>query len=162
MGIVYGCIFALAASGVVVTYQTSGVFNFGHGAIGMIAAWTYWQFVVGWGWPAPIAIAVILLIIAPLFGALIERTLIRPLHGASVDISIVVTLALLLGLIGATQLIWNQAMIRRAPAFFPGLHVNVFGFHMNGNQLTVIGAAVAVAVALRLFFQRTRIGIAMR
>lgn len=162
IGIVYGCIFALAASGVVVTYQTSGVFNFGHGAIGMIAAWTYWQFVIGWGWPAPIAVVVILIVVAPLFGAIIERLLIRPLHGASVDVSIVVTLALLLGLIGATQLTWNQAKIRRAPAFFPSLHFNLFGFHMNGNQVTVIVAAIAVAVALRLFFQRTRIGIAMR
>jgi branched-chain amino acid transport system permease protein len=162
IGIVYGCIFALAASGVVVTYQTSGVFNFGHGAIGMIAAWTYWQFVVGWGWPAPVALVVILIVIAPLFGFVIERVLIRPLHGASVDVSIVVTLALLLGLIGATTLIWDQGKIRRKPDFFPSLHVNVFGFHMNGNQVTVIVAAVAVAVALRLFFQRTRLGIAMR
>src|SRR4051794_24800318 len=128
----------------------------------MIAAWTYWQFAIGWGWPTPLALIIVLLVIAPLFGALIERILIRPLHGASVDISIVVTLGLLLGLIGAAQLIWNQQRIYRAPSFFPSVHVNVFGFRMNGNQITVIVAAIAVAIALRLFFQRTRIGIAMR
>src|SRR3954470_3779467 len=162
IGVVYGCIYALAASGVVVTYQTSGVFNFGHGAIGMIAAWTYWQFAIAWGWPTPLALIVVLLVIAPLFGAIIERVLIRPLHGASVDISIVVTLGLLLGLIGATQLIWDQKRIYTAPSFFPSAHLNVFGFRMNGNQIAVIVAAVSVAVALRLFFQRTRVGIAMR
>src|SRR3954464_2663111 len=162
IGIVYGCIYSLAACGVVVTYQTSGVFNFGHGAIGMIAAWTYWQFATGWGWPTPIAVVVVLFVVAPVFGALVERVLIRPLHGASVDITIVVTLGLLLGLIGAAELLWNQKRIYRAPVFFPNLPFNVFGFRMNGNQVTVIVAAVAVAIALRLFFQRTRIGIAMR
>jgi branched-chain amino acid transport system permease protein len=162
IGIVYGCIYALAASGVVVTYQTSGVFNFAHGAIGMLAAWTYWQFAIGWGWPTPLAVIIVLLVIAPLFGAIVERTLIRPLHGASVDITIVVTLGLLLGLIGAAQLIWNQQRIYRSPSFFPGTSLNVFGFHMNGNQITVIVAAVGVAIGLKLFFSRTRIGIAMR
>lgn len=162
IGVVYGCIFALAASGVVVTYQTSGVFNFGHGAIGMLAAWTYWQLALGWGWPAPLALVAVLLVLAPLFGALIERVLIRPLHGASVDIGIVVTLALLLGLVGAAQLIWNQQRIYRNPSFFPGASLDVFGFRMNGNQILVIIAALAVAVGLRLFFSRTRLGIAMR
>jgi branched-chain amino acid transport system permease protein len=162
IGVVYGCIYALAASGVVVTYQTSGVFNFGHGAIGMLAAWTYWQFALGWGWPAPIALIIVLFVLAPIFGAIIERVLIRPLHGASVDITVVVTLCLLLGLIGTAQLVWNQQRIYRNPSFFPGLSLDVFGFRMNGNQILVIVAAVAVALGLRLFFNRTRIGIAMR
>src|SRR2546423_10886793 len=112
IGVVYGCIYALAASGLVVTYQTSGIFNFAHGAIGMFAAWTYWQLAIGWGWPTPLAVIVVLLVLAPLFGALIERVLIRPLHGASVDITIVVTLGLLLFLIGVTYLIWDQQEIR--------------------------------------------------
>jgi len=41
-GISIGAIYAIAASGLVVTYTTSGVFNFAHGAVGMIAALTYW------------------------------------------------------------------------------------------------------------------------
>jgi len=36
-------IYAVAASGLVVTYATSGVFNFAHGAIGMFCAFTYWE-----------------------------------------------------------------------------------------------------------------------
>ena len=51
IGIVTGCIYGLTATGLVVTYTTSGIFNFAHGAIGMAAAYTYWQFHVGWGWP---------------------------------------------------------------------------------------------------------------
>ena len=46
----------IAAAGLVVTYTTSGIFNFAHGAIGMMGAFAYWQLAVKWGWPLPIAI----------------------------------------------------------------------------------------------------------
>ena len=36
-------IYAIAASGLVLTYTTTGVFNFAHGAIGMLGAFVYWQ-----------------------------------------------------------------------------------------------------------------------
>src|SRR5437867_1312603 len=62
-------IYAIAASGLVLTYTTTGVFNFAHGAIGMLGAFTYWQLKVDWGLPTPLAVAIVLLVIAPLFGA---------------------------------------------------------------------------------------------
>ena len=49
-------IFALAASGLVLTYTTTGIFNFAHGAIGMLGAFAYWQLHVDWGWPTPLAL----------------------------------------------------------------------------------------------------------
>src|SRR5881275_3318944 len=48
VGLVTGCVYALIATGLVVTYTTTGIFNFAHGAIGMIAAFTFWQFWQGW------------------------------------------------------------------------------------------------------------------
>ena len=42
-------IFAIAASGLVLTYTTTGIFNFAHGAIGMLGAFTYWQLHVALG-----------------------------------------------------------------------------------------------------------------
>ena len=41
-----GALYAVAASGLVLTYTTSGIFNFAHGAFGMFAAFLYWQFAV--------------------------------------------------------------------------------------------------------------------
>src|SRR3954466_3683615 len=96
VGIVTGAIYAVSASGLVVTYTTSGIFNFAHGAIGMFMAFTYWELRVHQHWPAPLALLVVLLVLSPLMGALIERLLMRRLYGAPMAVTIVVTLALLL------------------------------------------------------------------
>ena len=76
VGIVTGAIYAVAASGLVVTYTTSGIFNFAQGAIGMFMAFVYWELRVNRGVPAPIALILSIFVIAPLLGALIERVLI--------------------------------------------------------------------------------------
>ena len=43
LGIVAGATFAISASGLVVTYATTGVFNFAHGAVGMVCCFTFWE-----------------------------------------------------------------------------------------------------------------------
>ena len=57
LGLVSASIYAVAASGLVVTYTTSGIFNFAHGAIAMFSAFMYWQLRSpdAWGLPAPLA-----------------------------------------------------------------------------------------------------------
>ena len=112
VGLVTGCIYALTATGLVVTYTTSGIFNFAHGAIGMMAAFSYWQLTVAWGWPVWLALPAVLLVGAPLFGALVERVLIRPLRGAAADLSIVITLGLLLFLLGVANVAWKPTEAR--------------------------------------------------
>ena len=68
LGLSTAAIFALAASGLVLTYTTTGIFNFAHGAIAMLGAFTYWQLHVDWGWPIPLALATVVLVIAPGLG----------------------------------------------------------------------------------------------
>ncbi|MCW2670930.1 MAG: amino acid/amide transporter rane protein 2, family / amino acid/amide transporter [Frankiales bacterium] len=162
VGLVTGCVYALSATGLVVTYTTSGIFNFAHGAIGMLGAFTYWQLTVGWGWPAALALPAVLLVLAPLFGAGVERVLIRPLHGASVDVTLVITLGLLLFLLGAANYIWDPATSRVLPELFTSGGTSIAGVNLSSQQILIVVVAVAVALALRTLFSRTRIGIAMR
>jgi len=96
VGLVTGCVYALIATGLVVTYTTTGIFNFAHGAIGMIAAFTFWQLWQAWHINAVVSLVLVLFVIAPLFGLIVEALLMRPLYGASVDMTVVVTLGLLL------------------------------------------------------------------
>jgi len=44
-----GSMFAVSASGLVVTFNTTGIFNFAHGAMGMFMAYLLWQLWQGWG-----------------------------------------------------------------------------------------------------------------
>ena len=64
-GIMLGAGYAIAATGLVVTYTTSGVFNFAQGAVGMIAAFCYWELVAAHHVPVLLALAVILVVGAP-------------------------------------------------------------------------------------------------
>src|SRR3546814_12652010 len=79
LGLSTAAIFALAASGLVLTYPTTGVFNFAHGAIGMLGAFTYWQLHVGWGWPIPLALAGGLFVSPPALWLLLQPSAIRGL-----------------------------------------------------------------------------------
>lgn len=162
VGLVTGCLYALTASGLVVTYTTSGVFNFAHGAIGMVMAFTYWQLAEGWGWPVPLALLTVLLVLAPLTGALIEVAVIRPLYGASLSVSLVVTLGLLLGLLGVADAVWNPGVTRNLPAIFGTRSVHLFGVAVTYYEVMVLAVSVLVAVGLRVLFTRTRIGLTMR
>src|SRR5436305_1407427 len=109
--LVTGCIYALISTGLVVTYTTTGIFNFAHGAIGMIAAFTFWQLWQGWHINAVVSLLLVLVVIAPLFGVVIERVLMRPLSGASVDMTVVVPLGLLLAIAGAVAIGLGQNYI---------------------------------------------------
>jgi len=163
VGLVTGCIYALTATGLVVTYTTSGIFNFAHGAIGMMAAFSYWQLTVAWGWPAWLALPAVLLVGAPLFGGLVERVLIRPLRGAAADLSIVITLGLLLFLLGVANIVWKPTEARVLPPFLKDVSPITIGtLTVTMNQVLIVVVAIAVALALRVLFSRTRLGIAMR
>jgi branched-chain amino acid transport system permease protein len=161
IGIVYGCLYALTATGLVVTYNTSGIFNFAHGAMGMFMAFTYWQLAVGWGLPWPLAMALVLLVAAPIMGLVIERAFIRTLYKAPLGVALVVTLGLLLVLLYGADGIWKPTITRQQPNIVPG-QFHLFGVVVTWYEVLVLAVSVAVAVLLRLFFTRTRAGITMR
>ena len=161
LGIILGCLYALTATGLVVTYTTSGIFNFGHGAIGMFMAFVYWQLAVGWHVPWPIALALVLLVLAPLMGAALERAFVRRLVGASLGVVLVVTLGMLLFFLGVADYFWSGSVTRQLPTIFPG-QVHLFGVAVTYYQFMVLGVSVAIAVGLRVLFTRTRAGITMR
>lgn len=162
IGVSISAVYAISATGLVVTYITSGVFNFAHGAIGMFLAFVYWGLRVDQGWPAPIALAVTLLIIAPALGVLLDVVVMRPLlKGASVATKLVVTLALLLAFQGAALAIWGIEL-RSLPSLWGNRDFSVLGLNVTWDQATMILMALAVAFGFRALFRFTRLGVAMR
>src|SRR5947209_10228662 len=161
-GVITGCLYALTASGLVVTYTTSGIFNFAHGAIGMFMAFVYWELRVNRHWPAPIALFVVLFVLSPLLGAVIERVMMRRLYNAPMRVAIVTTLALFSILVGLAQSIWSPQKGRRLPEFFAGSDIKLFGVRVTYHQIIVLVIAGVIAGALRLLLFHTRTGVTMR
>ncbi|MGB8651158.1 MAG: ABC transporter permease [Mycobacteriales bacterium] len=162
VGLVTGCIYALTATGLVVTYTTAGVFNFAQGAMGMVAAFSFWQLWQGWGVPLWLALVLVLGVLAPGFGIVVERVLFRRAAGAPADQTLAITLALLLVLLGVANAVWPPSEPRILPRFAGDGSITLGILKVSASQLVIIATAVAIAVALRLLFSRTRIGLAMR
>lgn len=163
VGLTTAAIYAVIGSGLVLTYTTTGVFNFAHGAAGMLAAFTYWQLTVGWGWPVPVALAVVLLVAAPAFGLGVERVLMRPIQGLGEAQRLVVTVAMLSGLIALARWIWNPNVVRSIPAFFADAAPLRLGLAtVTWHQAITMIVAVVIAVSLWALLHRTRTGAEMR
>src|ERR1700704_2261695 len=93
-------ILAIAASGLVLTYTTTGIFNFAHGAIGMLGAFTYWQLHVHWGLPTWLSLLLVLVVFAPVLGVALEVGIMRRLQGTSEATQLVVSVSLLSAALG--------------------------------------------------------------
>lgn len=160
-GLATAAIYAISASGLVVTYTTSGIFNFAHGAFSMMAAFMYWQVHVDWGVPALPAVLIVVFGFGPLFGAFIERVIMRGIEGTSDVVKIVVTISLMIALIGLANVIWDPNVGRPVQPFFNGT-MEVLGVTVSHHRILIMGVAIAVAAALGFMFRYTRLGIGMR
>ena len=162
LGLITAAAYAIASSGLVITYATSNVFNMAHGAIGMVSAFLFWQLAVPWGLPLVLSAALVVLVFAPLFGALLERTMMRHLTDASVTVSLTVTVGLFVLLLGLAQTVWPGGVARDVPPFFAGRSVGLGGINIAYHDLLTLLLAGLVAAGLYLLLNRTRTGTGMR
>ena len=180
-GSVTGAIYSIMASGLVLTYTTSGIFNFAHGAVAFAAAYLFYQLNTGAGIPIVPSVIIAAFIFAPLLGLLLDRVLLRRLSKAPVYARIVGTIGLLVALPALAQwlvvsvgndalglgLAGNHATTTGVPV--PGVgptpaHVYhpLSGVALNTDQLAVFIAAALAAFSLWFVLRRTRVGLEMR
>src|SRR5919198_254949 len=67
-GIATGSIYGLAGTGLVLTYKTSGIFNFGYGALASVAAYVFYFLHVDHGWDWRLSFVVSVFVVGPLLG----------------------------------------------------------------------------------------------
>ena len=161
IGLFTGAVYALAAAGLVLTYKTSGVFNFAHGAIGMFSAFIFFHLRTEWGWPTPVAIAVAVLLFGPFVGLLLDRVLLRWLEGGTAAAYVVASLGLLVFLQGLA-VIWKGAYVLRVDPFFPRSTFRLPGVNVTYEQAFVVLISIVVGLALIAFFRFTTLGLKTR
>lgn len=163
-GLAEGAMKSLAGMGLVLTYKATGVFNFAHGAIGVLVAYILFQLNMEWGVPVGIAAPLALIVAGPLIGVLLERVVFRPLarQGATTTEKLVATLGVFVGLLGLVIVVWT-GKVRVGSKLFPATPVHLPGDLVVG--LDDIGNVIflaAVSVALWALFRFTHLGTEIR
>jgi branched-chain amino acid transport system permease protein len=161
LGIAFGSIYAIAAAGLVLTYTTTGVFNFAHGALGMVSAFVYWQLTEKAGLADPIAIFLVLGLIGPLLGLLLEL-MFRRFRDADISTSIVLTIAVTVLCIGVAQFAFKSTEAHNLPFLLGQNDVTLFDATITYDDLLRIVLAIGIAIGLRVLLFRSRTGTAMR
>jgi branched-subunit amino acid ABC-type transport system permease component len=159
-GIAGGSVYAMAALGLVLTYKTTGIFNFAHGSVAALAAYAFYDLRVKNGMPWPLALIFVVFVLGPVVGLLLER-LARPLSRVSTAGKIVATVGLLVGIQGALSMRYGSVALE-FPSFLPTDTYTLGSVNVSADQIITTVVALLAAAGLATFFKRTRTGRAMR
>jgi branched-chain amino acid transport system permease protein len=158
-GLFTGLMYSLVALGFVLIFKASGVFNFAQGVMVLFAALT----LVGLmerGVPVAAALVVTMAVMVALAFA-IERVVLRPLVNQEAIILFMATIGLNFFLEGFGELLWG-ANVKKLDVGVPDRSFVVAGVQINQLEMSAAATAAVLVAVLAVFFQRTRIGRALR
>lgn len=162
-GVPIGCVFALMAIGIVLTYKTSGVFNLAFGAQAFVSAAIYYDTVARHDWPPLFGFVVAVVIAGPLLGLVLDQALYRHLRTAPAVAKLVTSLGLLVAIPQVVKLWFGTSPANNPPGLVRSDRVFFSGpFALDVNQIATIVATVAAVVGLVVLFRRTNLGLQMR
>jgi branched-chain amino acid transport system permease protein len=162
-GLLAGVMYSLVALGFVLIYKASGVFNFAQGAMVFFAALTFVSLLkLGWNfWLALLATLAVMV----LLGLVTERVVLRPLVNQPPITLFMATIGLTFVLEGLSQLVWGSQP-HGLELGIPDIPMEWLSqkWNINISQFDLFAAFVAGALVavLAVFFQKTRIGRALR
>jgi branched-chain amino acid transport system permease protein len=156
-----GSIYAIMALALVLIYRSTHIVNFGQGEMAMFSTYLAWSLI-----NADVAYWLAFLVtiaISFVGGVVIERVLIRPVeHSPELSI-VIVTLGLLLFFNSIVT--WRYTGLTKTFPFPAGVRRDswdIGGVFVKPHDVTVIVVLLGIMVALFLFFQFTKLGLAMR
>jgi len=158
LGLGAGALYAIAGVGLVLVYRGSGVVNFAQGAMGMTAAYVFFEARQQDHLPALLAVLLGLLASAAL-GAAFHLLVLRRMKNASMLAKIVSTLALLVVLQDATELIFGESP-KIVTSMLPTAPVSIFGALIGEDRLYIFGIVIVLTVVLWAIYKFTLFGVA--
>ncbi len=174
-GSVAGILYALIALGFVLIFKASGVFNFAQGIMvvfaGLTLVGTYELLgrTIGLtGMPAAYIALMVTLGVMLLLAMTVERFVLRPLVNQPDIILFMATFGLTYLLIGIGESIFggNPKVMIASQLGLPrgAIDLNILGGRVTLQKIDIAAAVIAtlMIIALAIFFQKTRIGRALR
>ncbi|MFV2176667.1 ATP-binding cassette domain-containing protein [Actinomadura sp. LOL_016] len=161
-GLAIGAVYGLIGTGLIVTYKTSGIFNFGHGALATIAAYLFYWLHIDLGLSWQVSAAVTVLLAGPLMGLAMEF-IARRLAPQRVAMKIVGTAGLILLVQGLGTIKYGPDPIS-VQGFLPKSEefISVGSVNVQYKYLFTAAIALVAVAALWGLFRYTRTGLAMR
>ncbi|CTQ65874.1 MULTISPECIES: branched-chain amino acid ABC transporter permease [Stappiaceae] len=157
-GLTVGAVYALVALGFTIIYNASDVVNFAQGEFVMLGGMIT-VFAFDAGLPLPLA-ALLAIVATAAIGVALNKFAIEPARGAPVVSLIIITIGASILIRGATQVLFDK-QLHRLPAFSGDDPIHLLGATLLPQSLWVIGGAIAIFIALWLFFTRTLLGKAV-
>lgn len=161
-GTLIGLVYGLVAISFVVIYRASKIVNLSQGEVLVVGALFLWTFTLGaksLGYDVPLWAGLLVTIVICIgFGLVLERFVFRPLIGQPAFAIFMASIALLVILRGAAQLVWT-AENRPFPAFLPSGALQLGPFALSTKLLTGALVTIALTIGLHLFFTRSRRGL---
>ncbi|MFC8125009.1 ATP-binding cassette domain-containing protein [Streptomyces sp. NPDC057302] len=175
-GLVSGALYALLATGLVLSYSASGLFNFAHGATAYLCALTFYELHSGFGWPAVPTALLLVCVVAPALGWGLDRLMFRKLARVGETAQIVATIGLLVALpalgLWVVELLQDAgASVKPAENQFglPGVGPSpaknwqlMDGVGIDSDQLITWVATAVVAIGLWILMRHTPLGLRLR
>jgi branched-chain amino acid transport system permease protein len=158
-GLGLGSMYGLIALGFHVTYVVSSTVNFSQGSAMMLGAVLGYTFAVTLGWPWPLA-ALAALALCTLFGAVIERTLVRPFADRGSNAWLMATVAGGIVLDNVVLFTFGKEP-RGFPSVLASKPVEILGAGVYPLQLVIPVVGLGIAVMLQTVLSRTRMGKAL-
>ncbi len=163
-GLTTGVMYSLVAIGFVLIFKASGVFNFAQGVLALFAALTLVGLMEKFGLPAWLAIIGTIAVMIALAWA-IEYFVLRHLVNQEHIILFMSTLGLAYVLEGAGDILWGsdvKVLDIGLPQGASDWLLDSYGLYVEKLEIVAAVVATALVVVLAVFFQRTRIGRALR
>ena len=160
-GIAFGMIYAAIALSLVLIWRGTRILNYAQGGMAMFTTYVavivinhtgnYWE-----GFGLALAAGLVL-------GAVLERTVIRPVENKPPLNAVIVTIGLLIFLEGLAGIIYGGQFRSFPPAFsVVGLKIGGTALGVSRADLFTGGAVLAAALLLAVLFRATSVGLRLR
>jgi branched-chain amino acid transport system permease protein len=159
-GLSLGFAYALISLGFVVIYRSSQVFNFAHGELLGVGAFTMTS-MVGIGLPWPIALFAAM-VITGVVAAGVERVIVRPMIGRPVFVTIILTLFVAYFLRAAIVIIWGVDFHGMPTPWDRMGQIDIGGVAVLYNEIAAIVAGVLGLAFFFVLFKYSKLGVGMR
>jgi branched-chain amino acid transport system permease protein len=159
-GVVIGSLYGLIAMGFAMVYRATGMVNFAVGEMMMVTAYISYNLaqIPDLGF---FGVLVLSFGVSMLLGWLIERIFIRPMLGEPMFSRVMVTIGLAVVIRSTVILIWGVEP-KPYPRLLGDQVLRMGEFALYPGQIFTLVLLAVLCLIMWVFFQRSRVGIAMR